>query len=341
MPRRDAPVDGTGEDSGGHPAYPPRHAYSDPVLPEPVSPAPVPGAGGLPEPQAFRSSRHVSPDPGAERPERPGADAPAAPFRSPVAVMAPEVPVGGREESGTGNRRGRPGPPPPPAPPVVPEGSGPRRRKPRKLAAFLLLTFATALILVAVGVAGYPFYTDVQAARHQKTLRAQFDQAGKQSAADRLKLLEQYKNRTLAIGSAVTRITIPKLGVETVVVEGTSDEALAAGAGHYPQSPLPGDAGNVAIAGHRTMNGHPFGDLDKLVPGDRVILTTPFSTYTYKIVPGFEGHANPWVTTPDDWTVVSVATQSHLLTLTTCNPKGQKTQRLIARAEMVSSQPIA
>ncbi len=200
---------------------------------------------------------------------------------------------------------------------------------------------ATALILVAVGVAGYPFYTDVQAARHQKTLRAQFDQAGKQSAADRLKLLEQYKNRTLAIGSAVTRITIPKLGVETVVVEGTSDEALAAGAGHYPQSPLPGDAGNVAIAGHRTMNGHPFGDLDKLVPGDRVILTTPFSTYTYKIVPGFEGHANPWVTTPDDWTVVSVATQSHLLTLTTCNPKGQKTQRLIARAEMVSSQPIA
>jgi LPXTG-site transpeptidase (sortase) family protein len=88
------------------------------------------------------------------------------------------------------------------------------------------------------------------------------------------------------------------------------------------------------------MNGHPFGDLDKLVPGDQVILQTPFATYNYKIVPGFDGHANPWATSPEDWTVISVTTQSHLLTLTTCNPKGQASQRLVARAEMVSSQPV-
>ena len=44
---------------------------------------------------------------------------------------------------------------------------------------------------------------------------------------------------------------------------------------------------------------------------------------------------------PEDWTVISVTTQDHLLTLTTCNPKGQQTQRLVARAEMVSSQPVA
>jgi len=125
------------------------------------------------------------------------------------------------------------------------------------------------------------------------------------------------------------------------VVEGTSDEALAVGAGHYPQSPLPGEVGNVGIAGHRTMNGHPFGDLDKLAPGDQVILETPFGRYTYELVPGFDGHANPWVTTPTDWTVISLPTQARLLTLTTCNPKGQKTQRLVARAQMVSSQPLA
>src|SRR6267142_4043711 len=63
------------------------------------------------------------------------------PSRAPVAVLPPDT-----------------GPPPPPAPPVVPEGSGPRRRQPRKLAAFLLLTIASALVLVAVGVGGYPFY---------------------------------------------------------------------------------------------------------------------------------------------------------------------------------------
>ncbi len=268
--------------------------------------------------------------------------------RAPVGVLSPDsvgTGAGSRSGSGSGSGPGRedgrhrPGPPPPPAPPVVPEGSGPRRRRPRKLAAFLLLTIASALVLVAVGVGGYPFYTDFQAARHQRALKSQLDQAAK-DGADRAKLLEQYKNRTFAVGSPVTRILIPKLGVETVVVEGTSDEALAAGAGHYPQSPLPGDAGNVAIAGHRTMNGHPFGDLDKLVPGDQVILQTPFATYNYKIVPGFDGHANPWVTSPEDWTVISVTTQSHLLTLTTCNPKGQASQRLVARAEMVSSQPV-
>lgn len=268
--------------------------------------------------------------------------------RAPVGVLSPDtVGTGAGSGSGSGSGSGpgredgrhRPGPPPPPAPPVVPEGSGPRRRRPRKLAAFLLLTIASALVLVAVGVGGYPFYTDFQAARHQRALKSQLDQAAK-DGADRAKLLEQYKNRTFAVGSPVTRILIPKLGVETVVVEGTSDEALAAGAGHYPQSPLPGDAGNVAIAGHRTMNGHPFGDLDKLVPGDQVILQTPFATYNYKIVPGFDGHANPWATSPEDWTVISVTTQSHLLTLTTCNPKGQASQRLVARAEMVSSQPV-
>src|SRR3982074_718599 len=99
--------------------------------------------------------------------------------------------------------RHRPGPPPPPAPPVVPEGSGPRRRRPRKLAAFLLLTIASALVLVAVGAGGFPFYTDLQAARHQRALKGQLDQAAK-DGADRTKLLEQYKNRTFAIGSPVT-----------------------------------------------------------------------------------------------------------------------------------------
>jgi len=233
------------------------------------------------------------------------------------------------------------GPPPPPAPPRGPEHGGRPPRKPRKVAAFLLLTIASALVLVAIGVAGYPFYTDIQAARHQKVLKQELSKAAQAAGADRLKLLDQYKNRSFADGSPVTRILIPKLNVDTVVVQGTSDEALAAGAGHYPETPLPGDVGNVAIAGHRTMNGHPFGDLDKLAPGDQVILKTPFATYTYQLVQAFDGHANPWVTAPEDWSIISVATQSHLLTLTTCNPKGQKTQRLVARAEMVSSQPVA
>ena len=51
------------------------------------------------------------------------------------------------------------------------------------------------------------------------------------------------------------------------MVEGTSPEALRAGAGHYPETPLPGQAGNVAIAGHRTTYGKPFNRLDEVAPG--------------------------------------------------------------------------
>lgn len=236
-------------------------------------------------------------------------------------------------------RGGPTGPPPrPPAPPSGGSGRGRQPRKPRKAKAVILLSLAVALILVAVGVGGYPFYTDIMAARHQKTLRAQLAQDGGLSGAARDKLLQEYKNRVFANGSPITRLVIPKLNVDTIVVEGTDDQALAVGAGHYPQSPLPGDVGNVAIAGHRTMNGHPFGDLDKLAPGDQILLQTPFAQYTYQVVPAFAGHADPWVTTPEDWTVISFPTQDHLLTLTTCNPKGQKTQRLIARATLVGTQ---
>lgn len=261
---------------------------------------------------------------------RPSAPRSGAPLDDPFLDLFPTAPP---------IQRGPAGPPPrPPAPPGGGSGRGRQPRKPRKAKAVILLSLAVALILVAVGVGGYPFYTDVMAARHQKTLRAQLAKDGGLSGAERDKLLQEYKNRVFANGSPITRLVIPKLNVDTIVVEGTDDQALAVGAGHYPQSPLPGDVGNVAIAGHRTMNGHPFGDLDKLAPGDQIILQTPFAQYTYQVVPAFAGHADPWVTTPEDWTVISFPTQDHLLTLTTCNPKGQKTQRLIARATLVGTQ---
>ena len=199
---------------------------------------------------------------------------------------------------------------------------------------------AAALILTAAGVAGYPFYTDIQAARHQKALQAQFAREAGASGDARLKLLQKYQQRQFANGEGLTKIVIPAINVSSIVVEGTSDQALAVGAGHYPQTPLPGEVGNVGIAGHRTMNGHPFGDLDKLVPGDRVILETPFTTYTYELVAAFGGHANPWVSSPTDWSVISFPTQDKLLTLTTCNPKGQQTSRLVARAKLVSTQQV-
>jgi sortase A len=272
----------------------------------------------------------------ASAPPRP---APPAPAPTDPAPPPPEPPAAAGPGPDAGNRRGRPGTGPLPAAPAgAPRAARPKKRH-RKLVAGLLIAVSVLLVLGAIGVGGYPFYTDIRAARKQKVLAAQLAREKQATGDARLKLIQEYESRNFAIGSAITKILIPALSVDDIVVQGTSDQALNVGAGHYPQTPLPGEVGNVAIAGHRTMNGHPFGDLNKLVPGDQVILETPFDTYTYQVVPPFDGHANPWVVAPTDWSVIEFPTQDHLLTLTTCNPPGQATTRLVARATLIKTQP--
>ncbi len=181
------------------------------------------------------------------------------------------------------------------------------------------------MMIGGLGLIGHPFYTDYMADQTQEQLSEQLHTASTREAFEVGKVKE---------ASAVTRLLIPKLNVDTIVVEGTSKEALDSGAGHYPETPLPGEPGNVGIAGHRTTYGKPFADLDLLVPGDRVELQTPIGPFIYEMVEPFDGHANPWVIQPDDWSVVA-PTKGHMLTLTTCHPKRSDKQRLVARLRLV------
>lgn len=180
--------------------------------------------------------------------------------------------------------------------------------------------------LVGLSLIVQPYFTDVLAGRQQKDLSRQFERAETRVA---------YEKNELPERSPVTRLIIPKLAVDTIVVEGVTQEALKTGAGHYPGTPLPGETGNVAIAGHRTTYGKPFNRLDELVPGDRVTLETPTGTYVYEMVPPFDGHPNPWIVQPTDFSVIE-STPQPMLTLTTCNPKGSARERLIARLKLVS-----
>ena len=215
--------------------------------------------------------------------------------------------------------------------------------KARRLLATILSCLAGVMVVSAAGFLGYPKYTDMKANRQQKVLRTELatSAALRQAYQNAAQPGAAGKKVVLAEGSAMTRIQIPRLHLDTVVVQGTSDQALAAGAGHYPQTPLPcANSGNVGIAGHRTMNGHPFQRLDTLTPGDRVVLTTPFESCTYQIVAAVDGHANPYVTEPNDWTVVA-QTPKPMLTMSTCTPEGTARQRLVARAELVSKTSAA
>jgi sortase A len=186
-----------------------------------------------------------------------------------------------------------------------------------------------SVVLFVAGIAmfAYPVGTDVYSGYRQEHLQNGFADPQVQ---------QTYRERKVAVGDGLTLLRIPKIGVKVLVVEGTTPVALRAGAGHYPGTPLPGDAGNVAIAGHRTTYGRPFNRLDELGPGDELTLETPLGIHTYRAVPAFAGHPNPWVVAPSDFSVVGQST-GHLLTLTTCHPKGSANQRLIMRFSLVGT----
>ncbi len=132
-----------------------------------------------------------------------------------------------------------------------------------------------------------------------------------------------------ADGQPVGVLQIPAIGVDQVVVEGTTTADLRTGPGHYQGTPLPGQLGNAAIAGHRTTYGHPFYNLNELAGGDRVVLTTRQGVFVYRV-------DAVRVVSPSDTSVLQPADFAEL-TLTTCNPRYSASQRLVVQGRLASS----
>jgi len=127
-------------------------------------------------------------------------------------------------------------------------------------------------------------------------------------------------------GSVVARLVIPAIGVDQYVVEGTAENDLQMGPGHYVGTAMPGQAGNVAIAGHRTTYGAPFNNLNQMAPGDAIDLTTDSgATLDYVVTQA------PVAVAPSDVKILNSFADNRL-TLTTCNPRYSATQRLVVVA---------
>lgn len=194
----------------------------------------------------------------------------------------------------------------------------------------ILTALSIVLMLSGAGMFSYPFLTDLYTKVKQGQLQDDFTSPEFQ---DRL------GSGAVVAGEVLTRIRIPKIGVDALIVEGSDPGALRAGAGHYPNTALPCDEGNVGIAGHRTTYGKPFNRLDELVAGDTITLEMPGRTCTYTVVEGEAGKPKPrpkaagWITDPRDGGVLSPM-QGRFLTLTTCHPKGSAAKRLILRAQI-------
>jgi sortase (surface protein transpeptidase) len=152
------------------------------------------------------------------------------------------------------------------------------------------------------------------------------------------------------VGQPLAVLHIPRLGTDyaRVVLEGTAEDQLSRGPGHYVGTALPGQPGNLALAGHRVGKGSPFLDADQLRPGDPIVVETADSWFVYRVLGDPDtgdyttdpsGIPGQQIVRPTDVAVIAptpgavgVAPSAAYLTLTTCHPKYSARQRLIVHA---------
>lgn len=142
-------------------------------------------------------------------------------------------------------------------------------------------------------------------------------------------------------------LRIPRIGLTVPIAEGIGRAAVLnkGYVGHYPRTAQPGQAGNVALAGHRNTHGEPFRQLDEVQPGDTVRIETADAGYTYAVERTLPR------TSPADGTVIARVPFSsthpryrytepgYYLTLTTCTPEFTSRYRLVVWARLKAAEP--
>lgn len=140
--------------------------------------------------------------------------------------------------------------------------------------------------------------------------------------------VEQQNIPFVSEGDALARLEMPAIGVNDIVVAGVDKTDLKKGPGHFPDTPLPGQLGNAAIAGHRTTFGQPFRDVDQLEVGDEIRVTTPNGVFVY-LVTGQQ------IVSPSDYQVVATSDPTKAtITLVSCHPVFTARERIIIFGEL-------
>ncbi len=128
----------------------------------------------------------------------------------------------------------------------------------------------------------------------------------------------------LPVRSLVGRLEVPRVRLSAIAREGVDTRTLGVAVGHVPGTPLPGDWGNAAFAGHRDTF---FRSLRRVRRGDEIVVTTPRATYRYLVT-------DTRVVNPEDVSVLD-PTSRPTLTLVTCYPFdfiGSAPYRFVVRA---------
>ena len=308
---------------GGRPAWeqedggqqPPPAADSSDTLALRLPP-PFPGASGYPDPFA-----QPYPDPSAD----------------PASAPLPGPEGGGRAarrraEQQSRRRGGRGGP-------------GPKAKEPAGIVVVRTLgeLFITLGVVLFLFVAYQLWWTNVTADAYASGAKHKLEsQWGTGSGA---KTHPAYPD-SVAFGTKFAIIYIPKLDVETPIAEGTDKTSILDNGlvGHYTgaqETAFPWDAtGNFALAGHRNTHGEPFRYINKLVPGDQIIVETAYDYYTYTVTSSLPQ------TSPSNVSVIApIPPQSgftkpgRYITLTTCTPEFTSTYRMAVWGKLTQDLP--
>lgn len=234
----------------------------------------------------------------------------------------------------------------------------------------VLITLGLVLLLF---VAYELYVTNWKSGNLQREASAELDQEWRDAPSR-----ERQLHADPADGQAFARMYIPSFGADWsfTVQQGVGPAALEVGPGHYKETAMPGEPGNVGVAGHRVGKGAPFNDLDLLNSCDPVVLETADSFYVYRVLP-MDDETDGWaqgkgdqqrcanvgplqdkqgaydetfgrkIVQPERGDAVAPvpykpqdalpkASQASLLTLTTCHPQFSDAERMIIHSVLTN-----
>jgi sortase A len=206
----------------------------------------------------------------------------------------------------------------------------------RLLGTALVVAGALVLADVAVTMAWQEPVSALRAGRAQHRLASEMrgvhfaapvGAAARAAAPARMAAAARRFARTRRDGDPVAELRIARIGLRAIVVRGIDPADLREGPGLLDATPLPGEHGTTAIAGHRTTYGAPFRHLDALRPGDTIALRLPYGSFRYAV----EGTR---IVDPGDLSVLRRVHHDRLV-LSACHPLFSAARRIVVLARLV------
>lgn len=259
-------------------------------------------------------------------------------------------------------------PSPAPAPVPAPAPAQPRPR-PSQVIGELFLTVGVILLLFAFYES---YWTNLASGRMQQEAEHQLEMKWDGN------WVNPRERAKPALGDAFARMYIPAFGsdYQFAIIEGVDEQSLLVGPGRYPDTQLPGEPGNFAVAGHRVGKGAPFNDLGALKACDAIVVETRSEWVTYRVMPmaldsptrrgegagclpaelnervaagDYAAVQGRHITLPGDVNVINpmpetpsvevVPGMEGLITLTTCHPQFSNAERMIIHAVQTETMP--